>query len=172
MSRSWWITSAHSTSQTQQKKVRFSFCSSVSRSHRARVLLICKGRENHMHLQEQRGRAWEIILCWLGLQNSTESAAIQTAPCGWENPHVGWRTEDATRTGKHLDRPLTKNAADHLNQSLPPSPFLSPFPVLWWTLNQAFKQQSETKVVGFFCREWEPFKRVSKMVMTCKKDNQ
>lgn len=81
----------------------------------------------------------------------------------------GWKTQQGR---ENTDRPLMKNAADHLSQSLPPSPFLSPFSVSWKMLNQNFRQQSETKAVRFFCREWEPFKRVSKMVMTYKKDNQ
>lgn len=51
-----------------------------------------------------------------------------------------------------------ETATDHFSQSLSAPPFLPPFPVLCQTLNQNFKQRSETKMVSFFFREWEPLK--------------
>lgn len=68
---------------------------SMSWYHWTCTLLLSKGRQSTMQLWEQGAGTWEMVLDWLGLQNSVLSAVIQTDSWESDTSHVRWRREEA-----------------------------------------------------------------------------
>lgn len=139
MSFSWWITSAHSASQTHQNKVRFGFCSSVSRSHRAWMLLMCKGRENNMQLWKQRASMGDsFTLTWTAklhreCSHSNCSLWVGNSTCGMED---GRRNKD----GKTLRQATNEECSWSLESVTSTLPI--PVPILCVMENAESKLQA------------------------------
>lgn len=92
-----WIRSAHSTTQAQQKKIRFSFSwinepisldmSTTAEQGKAKY---------HATVGAERGSTGDSFRLTWTAKLCAESAAIQAAPQESETSHVGWRREEVT----------------------------------------------------------------------------